>query len=122
MSSSTPQKDEPYEQTAKKQIRDYQKWRKHFTWRKDQVVATLRDYSLWSLLALLAYYNMYKREELAEYDARTFVMMDKLEEQIHKINPHSRLLLGTIYEPDAAECPATSNASSVDGKNPPIFF
>ncbi|KAJ1738454.1 hypothetical protein LPJ68_005541 [Coemansia sp. RSA 1086] len=111
--SNTP-KEETYEQAAKKQMRDYQKWRRHFTWRKDQVVGTLRDYSLWSLLALLAYYNMYKREELSEYDARTFVLIDKLQERIHKINPQSTLLLGTIYEPDATK--------PVSSRNSPIFF
>ncbi|KAJ2795694.1 hypothetical protein H4R20_005794, partial [Coemansia guatemalensis] len=61
----------------------------------------LTDYALWSLLGLLAYHNMTKRHELQAYEADTFVAIDKLEEKLHSIDPHNRLLKGTMWEQEA---------------------
>ncbi|PIA14163.1 hypothetical protein COEREDRAFT_82981 [Coemansia reversa NRRL 1564] len=109
---STKESKDPnsYEQVAKKQLRDYQKWRKHFTWRREHVVQALREYALWSLLGLLAYHNMTNRHELQEYEADSFVTIDKLEENLHSIDPHNRLLKDTLWEQNADPAVSTTTA------------
>ncbi|KAJ2710317.1 hypothetical protein H4R19_003803, partial [Coemansia spiralis] len=93
LSTGGPERNErSYEEVAKQQLRSYQKWRQHFKWRRERVVESLRDYALWTVLGLLAYYNMTKRHELQDYEAETFVAIDKLEAQIHALDPHNRLL------------------------------
>ncbi|KAJ2021731.1 hypothetical protein IWW57_004808 [Coemansia sp. S610] len=96
-------KDASYEETAKGQLRDYQKWRRHFTWKPERVNQILKEYALWSVLGLLAYYNLTKREEAEEYDAKTFVLVDSLEEKISRLDPLSPLLAGTTREARAPE-------------------
>ncbi|KAJ2396075.1 hypothetical protein GGI23_004052 [Coemansia sp. RSA 2559] len=95
---STQTEKDAYLEEAKKQLREYDNWRQHFRWPQGMVRQVLRDYSLWSVLALLAYYNLNKRQEREEYDAETFVAIDKLQEKIYKRDPNSRMLRGTIWE------------------------
>ncbi|KAJ1666604.1 hypothetical protein IW140_005051 [Coemansia sp. RSA 1813] len=95
---STQNEGDTYLESAKKQLREYHNWRRHFVWPQGMVRQILRDYSLWSALALLAYYNLSKRQEREEYDAETFVFMDNLQERIYGHDPDNRLLKGTIWE------------------------
>ncbi|KAJ2817572.1 hypothetical protein IWW50_006120 [Coemansia erecta] len=124
MSSHTPQS---YEEKAKQQMRDYQKWRKHFVWSPDLIRTTLCDYALWSLLGFVAYYNMTSRTEREEYEAKSFMVIDQLEEKIHMLDPNNRLLEGTTRAPQpelAAEHNAAAHSSSqpADVENPSMFF
>ncbi|KAJ1799916.1 hypothetical protein LPJ59_001489 [Coemansia sp. RSA 2399] len=95
---STQNENDSYLEEAKKQLREYDNWRRHFRWPQWMVRQVLRDYSLWSVLALLAYYNLNKRQEREEYDAETFVAIDNLQEKIYKRDPDNRMLRGTIWE------------------------
>ncbi|KAJ1936958.1 hypothetical protein GGF37_005400 [Kickxella alabastrina] len=97
-STGTPKEEISYEEKAKQQWRDYHKWRRHFTWSREQIIHTLRDYALWSTLGLLAYYNLTKRQQWQEYEAETFVVMDRALGRIHKLDPHNRLLEGTVWD------------------------
>ncbi|KAI9506972.1 hypothetical protein GGI25_000005 [Coemansia spiralis] len=90
--------DNDYLEAAKRDLREYRDWRQHFKWRPTLVNQVLRDYTLWSLLALLAYYNLNKRQEREGYDADTFVYMEELREKIHSLDPQNRLLKDTIWE------------------------
>ncbi|KAJ2663006.1 hypothetical protein IWW48_001523 [Coemansia sp. RSA 1200] len=95
---STQDETEAYLETAKKQLREYQDWRRHFRWSPEMVRQILRDYSLWSVLALLAYYNLNKRQEREAYDAETFVLIDDLREKIYRLDPCNRMLKDSIWE------------------------
>ncbi|KAJ1731838.1 hypothetical protein LPJ72_003738 [Coemansia sp. Benny D160-2] len=95
---STQDETEAYLETAKKQLREYQDWRRHFRWSPEMVRQILRDYSLWSVLALLAYYNLNKRQEREAYDAETFVLIDDLREKIYRLDPYNRTLKDSIWE------------------------
>ncbi|KAJ2387154.1 hypothetical protein H4S02_003500 [Coemansia sp. RSA 2611] len=99
---STGRDGDKYVEAAKRQLREYQSWRRHFVWRRDRVVSTLRDYTLWSLLALLAYHNLTQRQRRNDYDAQSFVTIDRLEEQIHARAPASPVLAGSIHQAPAA--------------------
>ncbi|KAJ2707906.1 hypothetical protein FB645_000254, partial [Coemansia sp. IMI 203386] len=124
-----------YEETAKRQWREYRKWRQHFRWSREQVTQTLRDYALWSALGLLAYYNLHKRQQRQEYEAETFVIIDKLQENMHKLDPQNPLLRDSVwYKPvaDQHETPSDPAQSSESGTttdhrpsakhSKPVFF
>ncbi|KAJ1757991.1 hypothetical protein GGH19_004099 [Coemansia sp. RSA 1807] len=108
-----------YEEKAKQQLRDYQAWRKHFTWSPELVRNTIRDYTLWTILGLIAYYNMTKTHELEEYEARTYVIIDKLEEQIKALDP-SRQLLDTEQTSQSGQ--PSAHTDDDDEKPPNMFF
>ncbi|KAJ2745416.1 hypothetical protein GGI20_002170 [Coemansia sp. BCRC 34301] len=91
-------KAESYEEEAKEQLRDYQKWRRHFTWKHERIVQIVREYMLWSGLGLLAYYNLNKRQEMEAYEASAFVLIDGMEEKIAIREPLNQLLTGTTRE------------------------
>lgn len=76
-----------YEETAKRQLRDYQKWKQHFRWKPSLVSQTLWDYSWWSVLGLLAYLNLHLKQEREAYEAETFVVIDELQHRIDAQNP-----------------------------------
>ncbi|KAJ2742073.1 hypothetical protein GGI19_006868 [Coemansia pectinata] len=122
--------DSSYEETAKGQLRDYEKWRKHFTWKRERVVQILREYALWSALGLLAYYNLTKRQEAEEYDASTFVLIDSIEEKISIRDPLNPLLAGSTREVLAPSDDAINSSgqskqvlSPTRGNNEsPVFF
>ncbi|KAJ1962233.1 hypothetical protein GGI12_002772 [Dipsacomyces acuminosporus] len=89
----------------------------------------LRDYSVWTLLALLAYYNLEKRQELQAYEADAFVILDDLESRIQKLDPNNRLLVGTYHEAkdtavvsdtgsDATSSSSSSSSSDEQPKSP----
>ncbi|KAI8322764.1 hypothetical protein GQ54DRAFT_297166 [Martensiomyces pterosporus] len=84
-----------FEETAKQQWQSYHKWRQHFRWRREAITQFLRDYSLWTALGLLAYYNLGKRQELQAYEAGSFVIIDDLEGKIQELDPSNRLLAGS---------------------------
>ncbi|KAJ2003153.1 hypothetical protein H4R26_003232, partial [Coemansia thaxteri] len=122
-----------YVETAKGQLRDYRKWRRHFTWKQEQVTQTLREYALWSILGLLAYYNLCKREDGQEYEASAFVLVDDIEERISARDPFNQLLAGTTRErlsPGSQDLSALNNDNAVDTRTkvasssdkPSVFF
>ncbi|KAJ2801439.1 hypothetical protein H4R21_002791 [Coemansia helicoidea] len=126
LSTGGPERGEQsYEEVAKQQMRSYQKWRTHFRWSRARIAESLRDYALWTVLGLLAYYNMTKRHELQDYEAESFVAIDKLEGQIHALDPHNRLLQGTVRDRrDAAPSPPSprTGSSAPAAAGPPVFY
>ncbi|KAJ1730353.1 hypothetical protein LPJ61_003056 [Coemansia biformis] len=122
LSTRGPEDDErAYVEAAKQQMRSYQKWRQHFKWRREHITDSLRDYALWSLLGLLAYYTMTKRHELLDYEADSFVAIDKLEGRLHALDPHNRLLDGTTrssHDPAPTAAPPRSEPSSPSSSRP----
>ncbi|KAJ2497130.1 hypothetical protein IWW47_003671 [Coemansia sp. RSA 2052] len=125
--ASNKAKLESYEEEAKGQLRDYQKWRKHFTWKPERVTQIVREYALWSGLGLLAYYNLNKRQEMEEYEASTFVLIDGMEEQISIRDPLNSLLVGTTREATTSLGEDVSQSeyhrpAQRDGGNSAVFF
>ncbi|KAJ2156159.1 hypothetical protein GGF46_005378 [Coemansia sp. RSA 552] len=109
-----------YEEAAKRELREYQHWRKHFTWRQGTIKTMLREYALWSSLALMAYYNMTKRHETQDYVAESFVEIDRLEERVHQLDASNPLLHNTIWEQPPEPPAAPQDSTANDGNS--VFF